>query len=184
MGKQSREIRQNKLLEFLQKNPFYTDEDLAKYFDVSVQTIRLDRLALGIPEMRERIKSVARENYSKVRSIAKADIVGEIVDLKLNQEALSILDIDESMLMENVKIVRAHYLFDQANSLAIALIDADLVLTGSARVRYKKPVYAGERVVAKAIVKVKRKNAYLISVYSKVNGEIVFKGQFIVTAQE
>ncbi|MDK2984752.1 MAG: hypothetical protein PWQ96_394, partial [Clostridia bacterium] len=97
--------------------------------------------------------------------------------------SISILDIEEDMLMENAKVAKAHYLFDQADSLAIALIDANVVLTGSARVRYKKPVYAGDRVIAKAVVKVKRKNAYLISVYSKVKGELVFKGQFIVTVQ-
>jgi acyl-coenzyme A thioesterase PaaI-like protein len=87
------------------------------------------------------------------------------------------------MLMENTKVAKAFYLFDQANSLAMALIDADFVLTGSARVRYKKPVFEGDRVAAKAVVKIKKKNVYLISVHSKVKGEMVFKGHFIITEQ-
>lgn len=53
--------RQNRLVQFLQENPFATDEDLAELFQVSIQTIRLDRLELGIPELRERIKSVAEK---------------------------------------------------------------------------------------------------------------------------
>jgi acyl-coenzyme A thioesterase PaaI-like protein len=183
MGRKDKEKRQKELKQFLEENPFYTDEELASHFNVSIQTIRLDRLALGIPELRERTKWVAQENYEKVKSITRAEIIGDLVDIKLNKEAISILDIEEDMLMENAKVAKAHYLFDQADSLAIALIDANVVLTGSARVRYKKPVYAGDRVIAKAVVKVKRKNAYLISVYSKVKGELVFKGQFIVTVQ-
>lgn len=182
MGRQEKEIRQKQLKNFLEDNPFYTDEELSSLFDVSIQTIRLDRITLGIPELRERVKWVAQESYKKVRSITSAEIVGELVELQLNKEAISILDITEDMLMENKKVARAHYLFDQANTLAIALIEADFVLTGSARVRYKKPVSAGDRVVSRAVVRTKKKNNYLVSVYSKVNNELVFKGQFIVTA--
>ena len=83
--------------------------------------------------------------------------------------------------MERKQIARGHYLFAQANSLAVALIDAPVVLTGSARVRYKRPVKLGERVIAKAVVKVQKGNTYLISVYSYVEQDLVFKGQFIVT---
>ncbi|MBZ4655433.1 MAG: DeoR-like helix-turn-helix domain, partial [Peptococcaceae bacterium] len=39
----SKAQRQARLVELLQENPFTTDEELAKYFNVSIQTIRLDR---------------------------------------------------------------------------------------------------------------------------------------------
>ncbi len=181
--KLDKKTRQNELKEFLEKNPFYTDGQLASKFKVSIQTIRLDRITLGIPELRERVKWVAQKNYSKVRSITQSEIIGELLDLQLDKEGMSILDIDKDMLMENTKVAKAHYLFDQADSLAMALVDADIVLTGSVRIRYKRPVFAGDRVLAKAVVKVKRKNAYLISVHSKVKGELVFKGHFIITEQ-
>ena len=80
------------------------------------------------------------------------------------------------------KITRGHHLFAQANSLAVAVVDAEVALTGSARVRYLKPVLLGDRVVAKATVKYKRDNKYLVQIISKVNDEMVFKGQFIVFA--
>lgn len=173
--------RQEKLLAYLDENPFATDQELAKHFAVSVQTIRLDRLALGIPQVRERVKSVAQDAYAQVKSLEAKEVVGELIDIRLNQSGISLLDIAESMVLERQQIARGHYLFAQANSLAVALIDAPVVLTGSARVRYKRPVRLGERVIAKAVVKVQKGNTYLISVYSYVEQELVFKGQFIVT---
>ena len=52
MSRIKKEERQQLLREKLNISPFTTDEELATYFGVSVPTIRLDRLALGIPELR------------------------------------------------------------------------------------------------------------------------------------
>ena len=57
--KRTKKERQQLLINTIKNNPFITDEDLASEFTVSVQTIRLDRLELSIPELRERIKHVA-----------------------------------------------------------------------------------------------------------------------------
>jgi DeoR/GlpR family transcriptional regulator of sugar metabolism len=57
--KRSKKERQHLLKTTIEENPFITDEELADRFSVSVQTIRLDRLELSIPELRERIKHVA-----------------------------------------------------------------------------------------------------------------------------
>jgi DeoR/GlpR family transcriptional regulator of sugar metabolism len=46
----SKKKRQSQLMESFQKNPFLTDEEVAKQCEVSIQTIRLDRMELGIPE--------------------------------------------------------------------------------------------------------------------------------------
>ncbi|MDD2433523.1 MAG: DeoR family transcriptional regulator, partial [Clostridia bacterium] len=53
--------RQLELLKLIETNPFVTDEELAKHFAVSVQTIRLDRLELDIPELRMRMIQVAEQ---------------------------------------------------------------------------------------------------------------------------
>lgn len=174
--------RQRLLKEYIEREPFVTDEELAKNFNVSIQTIRLDRLALGIPQVRERVKSVAEEVYEPLRSLQQSELVGELIDLQLEQSGISILDIGENMVFQKTKITRGHHLFAQANSLAVALVDAEVALTGTARVRYLKPVLLGERVIAKATVKTKKQNKYLIEVISKVNEEVVFTGQFIVFA--
>jgi len=183
MAKGLKKQRQEDLVRYLENNPFSTDEELAEYFFVSVQTIRLDRIALGIPELRERVKSVAEEKYTKVKSLSETEIVGELIDIVLDKEAYSLLKIEKEHIFERAGIACGYYLFAQANSLAIAVVDAKVVLTGSARVRYKRPVHIGEKVVCKAVVKVKKTNTYLVSVYSKVEGEMVFKGQFIVQSQ-
>ena len=61
LTKQQRQLQLYKLIE---AHPFVTDEELAKHFDVSVQTIRLDRLELGIPELRMRTMQVGRTETS------------------------------------------------------------------------------------------------------------------------
>ena len=40
--------RQQALNDILRDDPFITDEELSEIFNVSIQTIRLDRLELGI----------------------------------------------------------------------------------------------------------------------------------------
>jgi DeoR/GlpR family transcriptional regulator of sugar metabolism len=77
--------RQKQLLEQLSSVPFSTDEELGDLFQVSVQTIRLDRLELGIPELRERVRDVAENNYKKLRSIEGKEVIGELVDIELGK---------------------------------------------------------------------------------------------------
>lgn len=175
--------RQEQLAQLLEENPFLTDDLLAEKYNVSVQTIRLDRLALGIPEVRKRIKSVAEEAHSSIRSLREGELVGQLLDINLGNYAISMLEVTEDMVSE-FGHVRGQLLYAQANSLALAVIDANVVLTGSARVRFKRPVLLGERVIAKAVVKTKKQNSFLVSTYLKVEGELVFKGHFIMFAQD
>ena len=62
--KRNKKDRQAILKDMIQDNPFITDEELAEQLKVSIQTIRLDRLELSIPELRERIKSVAEKRLN------------------------------------------------------------------------------------------------------------------------
>ena len=144
--------RQKLLLDTIERDPFLNDEELAEKFEVSIQTIRLDRMELKIPELRERIKAVAEQNYPKVRSIDVAEIVGELVDLELDKRGISILETTNKMTFGKTKIIRGDIIFAQANSLAIATIDAKAALTGVANIKYKQPVFVGQKLVAKAQV--------------------------------
>ncbi|MDD3706223.1 MAG: DeoR family transcriptional regulator, partial [Clostridiaceae bacterium] len=47
----SKKERQARLADRIKADPFLTDEELAENFNVSIQTIRLDRLELGVPEL-------------------------------------------------------------------------------------------------------------------------------------
>ena len=59
MARVKKKERQQLLLQQVKEKPFLTDEELAQKLNVSVQTIRLDRLELGIPELRGRIRKMA-----------------------------------------------------------------------------------------------------------------------------
>ena len=173
--------RQRLLVETIREDPFITDEELAEKFSVSIQTIRLDRLELGIPELRERIKNVARKNFSEtVRALPIEEVIGEIIDIELDEHALSILDIKKSHVFRRNQIARGHHLFAQANSLAVAVINDELALTAKAEVRFIRQVKIGERVVAKAKVlqRENEKGRSVVEVKSFVNRELVFKGLF------
>lgn len=175
-------LRQHLLRERLRENPFLSDEDLARSFEVSVQTIRLDRLALGIPELRERTKHVAERTLGIVKSMGAKEIVGELIDIRLGERGISILETTEDMVFERSQIVRGHYIFAQADSLAIALIDADVALTGLANIKYKRPVHMGEKLIAKGEVIRRKGSHFVVLVETQVGSEKVFRGKFVVFA--
>lgn len=174
--------RQQLLKETIQKKPFVTDEELAKMFSVSIQTIRLDRLELSIPELRKRIKSVATYNWNEentIKSLPVDEVIGEIIDIELDKRAISILSIRPEHVFSRNKIARGHHLFAQANSLAVALIDDELALTTKSEITFTKRVKEGDQVVAKATVEGKSdKSLTLVRVNSFVKNELVFTGLF------
>lgn len=173
--------RQKLLKETIMENPFVTDEELAGKFSVSIQTIRLDRLELNIPELRERIKHVAQKNFSEeVRSLPIEEVIGEIIDIELDEHAISILDIKKEHVFKRNNIARGHHLFAQANSLAVAVINDELALTTKSNIQFIRQVKLGERVIAKAKVVDKEtiKGRTIVEVQSFVNQELVFTGDF------
>jgi acyl-coenzyme A thioesterase PaaI-like protein len=179
--RRTKKERQQMLKETIKENPFITDEDLADKFQVSVQTIRLDRLELSIPELRERIKYVAEKKFEdEVRSLPLEEVIGEIIDMELDQSAISIFDVREEHVFIRNKIARGHHVFAQANSLAVAVINDELALTAKANIQFKRSVKQGERVIAKAkVLKIDDGlGRTIVEVTSYVNNELVFKGEF------
>ena len=179
--RRTKKDRQQMLKETIKENPFITDEDLSEKFQVSVQTIRLDRLELSIPELRERIKYVAEKKFEdEVRSLPIEEVIGEIIDIELDQSAISIFDVREEHVFIRNKIARGHHVFAQANSLAVAVINDELALTAKANIQFKRSVKQGERVIAKAkVMKIDDGiGRTIVEVTSFVNNELVFKGEF------
>lgn len=178
--KRTKTERQHLLQETIEKTPFITDEDLAQKFGVSIQTIRLDRMELAIPELRERIKSVATDQWNgTVKALPLDEVIGEIIDLELDRRAISILIISPEHVFSRNKIARGHHLFAQANSLAVAVINDELALTAKSEIRFTRQVSLGERVVAKAAVEGKTdKDITKVRVTSFVDNEKVFTGLF------
>lgn len=176
--------RQLLLVRHLSENPFLTDEELAGLLSASVPTVRLDRLELGIPEARVRTKDVAERFYGQIRSLGSGELIGELLELEIGNSGVSVLEVKKDMVFAKTKIVRGHYLFAQANSLAVALINAEVVLTGSANVRYLAPVFVRDKVVAHAQVVGSKGNSFQIRVSSRVGAKEVLRGRFTVVAKE
>lgn len=180
----NRERRHQKILKLLRENPLLTDDALAKTLGVSLSTIRLDRALLGIPEVRERMRRMAEEATSRLRSLRYEEVVGELLELQPNQWALSVLQTIGDMAFRHTNLVADHHIYAQATSLAIAVIEADYVITASAHIRYKIPAHVGDMLVARAKVGTHKQNKYIVSVRTKVEGKEIFVGRFIVVALE
>ena len=184
MAREQKKIRQDALKEKLNTTPFLTDESLADLLQVSVQTIRLDRLELGIPELRERTKQMAEVAQTKLKAIARDDVIGDLIDLELGRSGISIMLITEDMVFERSHVARGDYIFAQANSLALAVVDAPAAVTGIANIKYKVPVHYGEKLIAKAEVVKKRGNKYFVWVKTRNDQQEVFRSKFIMVSLE
>merc|ERR1711916_423592 len=103
-------------------------------------------------------------NYDKVRTLGQSEIVGELIDLELNKRAISILQTDETLAFERTKVVKGHYIFAMAESLAMAVIDANVAITGVANMKYRVPVQSGEKLIAKAELTRVRGSEYFVHV--------------------
>ncbi|MGM1045334.1 transcription factor FapR [Paenibacillus uliginis] len=174
--------RHQSLIQLIDDNPFVTDRELTRQLKVSIQTIRLDRMELGIPELRERMKQMAEHSYDQVRSLSLDEVVGDVVDLQLDKSGISIFEIREEHVFSKTLIARGHYVFAQANSLAVAVINDEIALTSSADIRFLRQVRLGEKCIAKAYVRSNagQKGKAKVEVFTYVGDEMVFQGNFIV----
>jgi acyl-coenzyme A thioesterase PaaI-like protein len=172
--------RHRKLLEAIQTNPFITDEELAEILVVSIPTIRLDRLELSIPEVRKRTKEMASQFFGASQSLGAAEIVGELIEIEPGKKGLSILETDQSMCLEKCNIVRGHIIFAQANSLANAVVDVQVAVTGNVKMDFLRTVHAGEKLIAKAQVMERKNHRFFIEVVVRSKEELISKGTFMI----
>jgi len=174
--------RHQQLSKLLDENPFLTDRELTRLLKVSIQTIRLDRLELAIPELRERLKLMAERSYDSVRSLPLHEVIGDILDLQLDKSGISLFEIREEHVFSRSGIARGHHVFAQANSLAVAVINDEIALTASADIRFIRPARLGEKCIAKAYVRSSggQKGKAKVEVFTYVGEEMVFTGNFII----
>ncbi len=100
MASRKKTARHKLLLERVKKTPFLTDEEMANELGVSVPTIRLDRIELGIPELRERMRSIAEKAQSQVKSLSTTDVIGELLELERGVAGVSLMTITPDMVFE------------------------------------------------------------------------------------
>lgn len=176
--KRTKNERREMIENTIQQNPFITDQVLSEMYDVSIQTIRLDRNQLSIPELRERVKRVAKDQYQNISSLEDKDIIGDVVDLQSNHYAKSVYTITRQDVFSRNNVARGHVVFAQANSLCVALVQHESVLTKESHIHFVKPVYLGDVVIAEARVEHNDNKYYEMTVRSFVNKNKVFEGIF------
>ncbi|MHB8124216.1 MAG: transcription factor FapR [Desulfitobacteriaceae bacterium] len=182
MSRFQRQERQEALQKIVMLDPFFTDQELARRFGVSISTIRHDRGVLGIPELRERTRAVAHEAYETLKSLGEQEVIGELQELVIGEHARSQLNVDQTMVLFKAQVARGHHLFAQANSLAITLVDADVALTGRVGLKFLRPVHLGECVVARGQVHKRKGNKYWVEIISTVRQEEVLRGEWVLFA--
>ncbi|MDD2233443.1 MAG: transcription factor FapR [Desulfitobacteriaceae bacterium] len=180
MSRFPRQERREALREIVLSDPFFTDQELAKRFGVSIPTIRYDRRILGIPELRERTRVFAREAYGTLRSSAKHEVIGELKELVVGVYACSELKIDETIVLPQTKAAQSHYLFAQANSLALALTEAKAMCPGKVELEFIRPVFLGECVEAIGRINEQEDNKYRVRIISTVCRKEVLRCEWIL----
>lgn len=178
----NKRARQQKLLKLIKQNPLFTDKELSENLGASLGTVRLDRALLGIPELRERMRTMAQKATSRLRSLKQEEVIGELLELEPNKWALSMLEAKKDMIFRHTDLIWDHYIYAHASSLAIAVIEADMAIVSSMRGRFKAHARVGDIMTARAKVGIHKGNKFIVSVRTKVRNEEIFVGRFIVSS--
>ena len=176
--------RHKQLIDLVNSSPLLTDKEIAAMLGVSLGTVRLDRGTLSIPEVRERTRLMAEQATSRLKSMRTEEVIGDLVGLEPNKVALSVLFATRDTAFRHTDFVGDYFIYAQAASLAIATIDEELVVVGSARLKYNRPAYIGEKILARSKVGVHKGNKYVVSVRSTVDNREIFVGRFVVVSKE
>ena len=178
--KPDRLLRHDKLTAILSAEPMITDNELASRLGVSISTVRLDRALMGVPELRERIRTMAQNAVSKLQSLSPSEVIGELLELEPDKWALSILRTARDMAFRFTDIVSDNYVYSQASSIAVAAIEAANVIIESMRGEYKGHAHVGDILIARAKVGVNHDGRKIVSVRTRVGDKEIFVGRFIV----
>ena len=176
----NKKSRLDELMKIISSNPMITDHELAERLKVSISTIRLDRALMGVPELRERIKTMAEAAASKLQSLNPSEVIGELLELEPDKWALSVLRTAKDMAFRFTDIVSDNYIYAQAGSIAVAAINAAKVIIDSMRGEYKGHARVGDILIARAKVGVNHDGKKIVSVRTRVGDKEIFVGRFII----
>lgn len=166
-----KDVRRAHMADLLRHDPGRTDQSLAALFGVSVATIRLDRRMMGIPQMKERLEAALHP--------AKPSRDMEIISLEQGKMGLALLHTAEDGKSDD-HIVPAERLYGLSAKLAALVVGEPFAPTQVGNIKYKKPVPAGERLVAQAKVTHMRGNKQYIYVTMSTKDTEIFRAKFIM----
>ena len=182
--KPARKLRHDRLAKILESNPMITDNELASRLGVSISTVRLDRALMGVPELRERIRTMAQNAVSKLQSLSPSEVIGDLLELEPDKWALSVLRTAKDMAFRFTDIVSDNYIYAQAGSIAVAVINSAKVIIDSMRGHYSGHAHVGDVLIARAKVGVNHDGKKIVSVRTKAGDKEIFVGRFIIEILE
>ncbi len=179
----SRQERHRRLLGILAQDPLQTDQSLAKRLGVSVPTIRLDRMALGIPALQGRSQALAKQMLRVEASSEPADTLDDVVSFVAGHSAQASLVIDRNTPVIRQGVVPAYFLLAQAERLVYRVVGRENVLPGLVYARYLRPVQNGER-LHMAVDMIRKTRERVVVVVQIGRGESpVFRAKYAVYPQ-
>lgn len=168
-----KEERREALTGALQKNPCLTDADLSRMFGVSVATIRLDRQALGIPQMRSRILDAV----ASLRSEGQEELV--VFDVDQGRKGFAMFCPTPDMASRD-GFVGAEHLYGAAAELAELIEGERFTPVQVGNIKYKIPVYPGTSLIAKGEIARFRGDRKYIYISFSSRADEVFRAKFIM----
>ena len=173
--------RQKMLQEKLDAQPYLTDGELAAIFHVSVPTIRLDRMALGIRSLQERLKQIAANGNEQLQSMEHQ--AGVLVDIEKGVKGISIMETNKDMCFADTDIVQGSYIYTMVEGLAFAIIGKPVAMAQVGNIKYKTPVMSGSRLVARGEIREKRSDSFVLWVKVYDRESEAYRGKFIFSTK-
>ncbi|MFA6074449.1 MAG: transcription factor FapR [Negativicutes bacterium] len=176
-----KDARRELLKQKIELDPFLTDGELSELFAVSIQTVRLDRVALNIPEVRERAKRLAKEPKEQLHAAIRLNQdMGELLELNISNFAMSMLEITPQMVMDKSKLEQGYCLYKQAVALSLALLNAPSAYLGEVYLKFIGQVEAGDKIFARAELTGRVDDIYRVKVTALKNAQEIFRAKFIM----
>lgn len=176
-----KDARRELLKSKIELEPLLTDEELAVMFSVSIQTVRLDRVALGIPEVRERAKRLAVQPKEQLHEeIRLNDDMGDLLELSISNFAMAMLEITPQMIEGKSKLEQGYCLYKQAVALSLAVLNAPSAYLGEVYLKFLGHLSVGDRIFARAELSGRVDDIYRVKVTALRNAQEVFRAKFIM----
>ena len=180
----SREERHQQLLRFLTEDPLQTDEVLANRLGVSVPTVRLDRMALGVPALRRRSQQLAEQMLQGPPLRDEINSLGELVALERGSSARAQMTITPPMAVGVAGAVPTYFLLAHAERLVYTVAGGEVVLTGLVNAKCYRPVRDGELLESHAQV-IRRHHGRVVVLVEMTSSQIrVFRAKYAVYVME
>lgn len=178
----SREERHQLLLRYLTEDPLQTDEVLADRLGVSVPTVRLDRLTLGVPALHRRSQQLAQRVVGNSPSRATITAPGELLALERGVMAQGQWVVGEEMATAIGGGIPVYLLLAHAERLIYGIAGGEIVLIGLVNAKCYRPVRAGEQLESSARV-IRRKGGRVVTLIEMSCGrQPVFRAKYVFYA--